>query len=117
MGYRKLGRDSAHRKALLRNLATEVIVHEKIETTLHKAKEARVIVEKMITLGKKGDLAARRRAAQVLRKMDAEDKTAIQKLFDDLAPRYADRNGGYTRIIRLGNRRGDDAEVVILELV
>ncbi len=117
MGYRKLGRDSAHRKSLLRNLATDVIVHERIETTLHKAKESRVLVEKLITLGKKGDLASRRRAASVLRNVEVDGQSALQKLFSDIAPRYKDRNGGYTRIIRLENRRGDDAEVVILELV
>lgn len=117
MGYRKLGRDSAHRKALLRNLATDMIVHERIETTIHKAKETRKITEKLITLGKKGDLASRRRAAQIIRNVSVEDKTALQKLFSDIGPRYADRNGGYTRILRLGNRRGDDAEIVILELV
>lgn len=119
MGYRKLGRVSAHRKSMLRNLATDVIVNDSIETTLHRAKETRRLVDKLVTLGKKGDLASRRRAAAILMNVNikGEDKTALQRLFDDVAPRYADRNGGYTRIIRLDNRRGDDAEVVILELV
>ncbi len=119
MGYRKLGRVSAHRKSMLRNLATDVIVHDSIETTLHRAKETRRLVDKLVTLGKKGDLASRRRAAAILMNVEVkgENKTALQRLFDDVAPRYADRNGGYTRIIRLDNRRGDDAEVVILELV
>ncbi len=119
MGYRKLGRSSAHRKSMLRNLATDVIVNDSIETTLHRAKEAQRLVDKLVTLGKKGDLASRRRAASILMKVNikSEDRTALQRLFDEVAPRYADRAGGYTRIIRLDNRRGDDAEVVILELV
>ncbi len=117
MGYRKLGRVSAHRKSMLRNLATDVIANDSIETTLHRAKETQRLVDKLVTLGKKGDLASRRRAASILMNVKVEDKTVLQKLFDDVASRYTDRNGGYTRIIRLGKRRGDDAEVVILELV
>ncbi len=117
MGYRKLGRVSAHRKSMLRNLATDVIANDSIKTTLHRAKETQRLVDKLVTLGKKGDLASRRRAASILMNVQVEDKTVLQRLFDDVAPRYTERNGGYTRIIRLENRRGDDAEVVILELV
>ncbi|MFV0499341.1 MAG: 50S ribosomal protein L17 [Bacilli bacterium] len=119
MGYRKLGRSSAHRKSMLRNLATDVITNDSIETTFHRAKETQRLVDKLVTLGKKGDLASRRKAASILMNVDikSEDKTALQRLFDDVAPRYKERQGGYTRIIKLDNRRGDDAEVVILELV
>ncbi|HJE96482.1 50S ribosomal protein L17 [Ligilactobacillus acidipiscis] len=126
MAYRKLGRDSAHRKAMLRNLTTDVIVNGKVVTTEPRAKEARKFVEKMITLGKKGDLAARRRAAAFMMDVVAdvkedEDKvviqTALQKLFDEVAPRYAERNGGYTRILKMDQRRGDAAQMVVLELV
>ena len=126
MAYRKLGRDSAHRKAMLRNLTTDVIVNGKIVTTEPRAKEARKFVEKMITLGKKGDLASRRRAAAFMMDVVAdvkeeEDKvtiqTALQKLFDEVAPRYAERNGGYTRILKMDQRRGDAAHMVVLELV
>ncbi len=116
-GYRKLGRTSAHRKALLRNQTTDLIVNGEIVTTLEKAKELRKVAEKTITLGKKGDLAARRRAAAYLQNVTANDKTAVQVLFDDVAPKYADRNGGYTRIIKLGTRRGDNAELAKIELV
>ena len=126
MAYRKLGRDSAHRKAMLRNLTTDVIVNGKVVTTEPRAKEARKFVEKMITLGKKGDLASRRRAAAFMMDVVAdvkeeEDKvtiqTALQKLFDEVAPRYAERNGGYTRILKMDKRRGDAAQMVVLELV
>ncbi|GAW63941.1 50S ribosomal protein L17P [Ligilactobacillus acidipiscis DSM 15836] len=126
MAYRKLGRDSAHRKAMLRNLTTDVIVNGKVVTTEPRAKEARKFVEKMITLGKKGDLAARRRAAAFMMDVVAdvkedEDKvviqTVLQKLFDEVAPRYAERNGGYTRILKMDQRRGDAAQMVVLELV
>ncbi|HIZ95370.1 50S ribosomal protein L17 [Ligilactobacillus pobuzihii] len=126
MAYRKLGRDSAHRKAMLRNLTTDVIVNGKVVTTEPRAKEARKFVEKMITLGKKGDLASRRRAAAFMMDVVAdvkeeEDKvtiqTALQKLFDEVAPRYAERNGGYTRILKMDQRRGDAAHMVVLELV
>ena len=126
MGYRKLGRDSAHRKAMLRNLTTDVIVNGKVVTTEPRAKEARKFVEKMITLGKKGDLASRRRAAAFMMDVvadvkEAEDtvtiQTALQKLFDEVAPRYAERNGGYTRILKMDQRRGDAAHMVVLELV
>ena len=109
---RKFGRTTAHRKALFRNLVTALLEREKIRTTLPKAKELRSKVEKTITLGKKGTLHARRLA---LRKVN--DKAVLQKLFGPLAERYAKRNGGYTRIIRLGNRLGDDAPMAFIELV
>ena len=120
MAYRKLGRTSSQRKALLRDLATDLIINERIETTEQKAKELRSVVEKMITLGKRGDLHARRQAAAFIRKEVANEETgqdAVQKLFADTAPRYAERQGGYTRINKLGPRRGDAAEMVIIELV
>jgi large subunit ribosomal protein L17 len=120
MAYRKLGRTSAQRKALLRDLATDLIINERIETTESRAKELRSVVEKMITLGKRGDLHARRQAAAFIRNevADAENKQdALQKLFNDIAPRYEERQGGYTRIMKLGPRRGDGAPMVIIELV
>jgi large subunit ribosomal protein L17 len=120
MAYAKLGRDSAGRKALFRDLATDLIINERIETTEAKAKELRSIVEKMITLGKRGDLHARRQAAAFIRRevADTESGTdAIQKLFSDIAPRYEERQGGYTRILKVGPRRGDGAPMVIIELV
>ncbi|UBH08826.1 50S ribosomal protein L17 [Macrococcus armenti] len=122
MGYRKLGRTSDQRKAMLRDLATSLIVNERIETTEARAKELRKIVEKLITLGKRGDLHARRQAATVLRRVEIlnEDETtqfAIQKLFADIAPRYTERQGGYTRTMKVGPRRGDGSEMVIIELV
>ncbi|BDR57245.1 50S ribosomal protein L17 [Xylocopilactobacillus apis] len=126
MSYRKFGRDSGHRKAMLRNLTTDLIVHERITTTEAKAKDLRSIVEKMITLGKRGDLHARRQAAAYVRNVIAstEEKdeevvveSALQKLFSDLATRYAERNGGYTRIYKTVSRRGDGAPMVVIELV
>ncbi|MGN1401678.1 MAG: 50S ribosomal protein L17 [Bacillus sp. (in: firmicutes)] len=120
MGYRKLGRTSSQRKALLRDLATDLIVHERIETTEAKAKELRSVVEKMITLGKRGDLHARRQAAAFIRNEVADVESgqdALQKLFSDIAPRYAERQGGYTRIMKMGPRRGDGAPIVVIELV
>ena len=126
MGYRKLGRTSSQRKAMLRDLATDLIVHERIQTTEARAKELRSVVEKMITLGKRGDLHARRQVAQFIRRelVTATDEEgneteifAIQKLFDNVAPRYAERQGGYTRIMKMGPRRGDGAPVVVIELV
>jgi len=117
-GYRKLNRRSDQRKAMLRDLVTQLIIHERIETTETKAKELRRLVEKMITLGKKNTLASRRQAAQTVRFLDTnEDKNALQKLFDDIAPRYAERQGGYTRIYKVGPRRGDATEMAIIELV
>ena len=111
-GYRKLGRPTAHRKTMLRNLVTDLLREGRISTTLHRAKETRRIAEKMITLAKRGDLHARR---QVLAYVMDED--VVTKLFDEIAPKYAERNGGYTRILKLGPRRGDCAEMVFLELV
>lgn len=120
MGYRKLGRDSSARKALLRDLTTDLIINERIQTTEPKAKEIRAQVEKMITLGKRGDLHARRQAAAFVRKEVADEETgqdAVQKLFDDVAKRYEERQGGYTRVMKLGPRRGDGAPMAIIELV
>lgn len=122
MGYRKLGRTSAHRKAMLRNLVTALIVHGKIETTVTRAKEVRSLAEKMITFGKKGDLSARRNAARFMQPVavkttEGDSQLALKKLFEEVAPKYADRNGGYTRILRVGPRRGDGAETAIIELV
>lgn len=122
MGYRKLGRTSDQRKAMLRDLATSLIISERIETTEARAKEVRSVVEKLITLGKKGDLASRRNAAKTLRNVEIlnEDEitqTALQKLFGEIAERYTERQGGYTRILKQGPRRGDGAESVIIELV
>ncbi len=109
---RKLGRTSSHRKALLRNMVTEFLDKEKLVTTVAKAKELRPFAEKMITLGKRETLHARRQALAVIRSRDV-----VHKLFDSLAPRFSDRNGGYTRIIRLGYRKGDSAEMALLELL
>ena len=126
MSYRKLGRTSSQRKALLRDLTTDLLIHERITTTEARAKEVRSTAEKMITLGKRGDLHARRQAAAFLRNEIADVKedgdtvvvqSALQKLFSDVAPRYAERNGGYTRILKTAPRRGDAAQMVILELV
>ena len=122
MGYRKLGRTSDQRKAMLRDLATSLIVSERIETTEARAKEVRSVVEKLITLGKKGDLASRRNAAKTLRNVeilneDDSTQTALQKLFGEIAERYSECQGGYTRILKVGPRRGDGAESVIIELV
>ncbi|WRN72070.1 50S ribosomal protein L17 [Staphylococcus aureus] len=122
MGYRKLGGTSDQRKAMLRDLATSLIISERIETTEARAKEVRSVVEKLITLGKKGDLASRRNAAKTLRNVeilneDETTQTALQKLFGEIAERYTERQGGYTRILKQGPRRGDGAESVIIELV
>ena len=126
MSYRKLGRTSSQRKAMLRDLTTDLIINERIETTEARAKEIRSTTEKMITLGKRGDLAARRLAAAYVRNevadvREEDDKivvqSALQKLFSDIAPRYAERQGGYTRILKTEPRRGDAAQMVIIELV
>ena len=126
MSYRKLGRTSSQRKAMLRDLTTDLLINERIVTTEPRAKEVRSTAEKMITLGKRGDLHARRQAAAYVRNEIAsveeqEDsvivKSALQKLFSDLAPKYADRKGGYTRILKTAPRRGDGAPMVIIELV
>lgn len=112
MGYRKLGRNTGHRKAMLRNLVTSLLEKERIETTETRAKEVRSLAEKMITLGKRGDLHARRQALGYV-----TTEAVVAKLFDDVAKRYEDRQGGYTRIIKIGPRLGDSAPMVYLELV
>ena len=126
MSYRKFGREKGPRRAMLRNLTTELIVNGRIETTEAKAKTVRSSVDKMVSLGKRGDLSARRQAAAYLQNMvadvtETDDKikvtTALQKLFDEIAPKYKDRNGGYTRIRKTMPRRGDGAPMVILEFV
>ncbi|MBX5435829.1 MAG: 50S ribosomal protein L17 [Alicyclobacillaceae bacterium] len=120
MPYRKLGRTTGARKALLRSLVTDLFLYERIETTEAKAKELRSIADKMITLAKRGDLHSRRLVAAYVRRErlgDLSGQDAIQKLFSEIAPRYADRNGGYTRILKLGPRRGDAAPMVLIELV
>lgn len=109
---RKLGRTTAHRKALLRNLATALLEHERIITTEPKAKELRRVADKLVTLGKRGDLHARRQALQVV-----QSTAVVQKLFNVIAPRLAERHGGYTRILRLGYRPGDAAAMAAIELV
>jgi large subunit ribosomal protein L17 len=109
---RKLGRPTPHRKALLRNLCTSLFEHERITTTLEKAKELRPLAEKLITLGKDGNLHSRRQAAANLL-----NAATVKKLFDTIANRFADRNGGYTRIIKLGHRRGDGANLALIELL
>jgi len=108
----KLGRNTSHRRALLRNLVTSIIINDRIETTLTKAKASRPLVEKMITLGKNGSVHARRQALAYLLTPDSVDR-----LFSTVAPRYATRNGGYSRIIRMGPRKGDSAEVAVIELL
>ena len=111
-GYKKLGRNSAHRKSMLRNLVTDLFREGRITTTLDRAKEAGREAEKLVTLAKRGDLHARRQVhAYVF------DEDVVTKLFDEIAPEYAERNGGYTRVLKLGPRQGDNAEVVYLELV
>lgn len=126
MSYRKLGRTSSQRKALLRDLTTDLIVNGQITTTEARAKEVRKTADKMVTLAKRGDLASRRKAAAVIRNVVADVKedgdniriqSALQHLFEELAPKYADRNGGYTRILKTMPRRGDGAPMVILEFV
>ncbi|MGQ9557127.1 MAG: 50S ribosomal protein L17 [Desulfurispora sp.] len=112
MGYRKLGVNTGHRKAMLRNLVSSLIKEERIQTTESRAKEVKRLADKMVTLAKRGDLHARRQALAYI-----YDEDVVRKLFDTVGPRYADRNGGYTRIIRTGFRRGDAAPMVVLELV
>ena len=113
MAYRKLGRDNQHRRSMLATLTKEVIKNEQIKTTEKRAKEVRKFVDKMITYGKKNDLVSRRKALAFLH----NDKEVVNKLFNDIAPRYKKRNGGYTQILKLTERRGDDALMVILKLV
>lgn len=127
MGYSKFGRDSARRKALMRDLVTDLIINGSIETTLPKAKTLQKLADKMVTLGKKGTLAARRQAAELIRfEMAVEvndegevvkEQYAIQKLFSEIAPKYANRNGGYTRVLKTGPRRGDAAPMAIIAFV
>ena len=113
MAYRKLGRDNKHRRSMLATLTKQVVENESITTTDTRAKEVRKFVEKMITYGKKGDLVSRRKALAFLH----NDKAAVEKIFNDLAKRYENRNGGYTQILKVAERRGDDALMVILKLV
>lgn len=126
MGYRKLGRNSSQRKAMLRDLVSDLVINERIVTTKTRAKETQRLAEKMITLGKRGDLHARRQAAAFLRNelatvAETEEEiivqSTLQKLFDDIAPRFANRNGGYTRVLNTEPRRGDGAPMAILEFV
>jgi len=113
MAYRKLGVDNKHRRSMLANITKDVIMNGKVQTTETRAKEVRKFVDKMITYGKDGSLVSRRKALAFLQNDDA----AVKKVFNELAPKYATRNGGYTRIIKLSEKRGDDALMVILELV
>ncbi|MDA8353496.1 MAG: 50S ribosomal protein L17 [Firmicutes bacterium] len=128
MAQSKLGRKTSARKALFRDLVTDLIIHERIKTTAARAKEVRSIADKMITLAKQGDLHARRQAAAFVRtnrsrteqagdNVNHESVDAVKKLFEEVGPRYEERNGGYTRIIKIGPRRGDATEMVYLELV
>ncbi len=109
---RKLGRTSSHRKAMMRNLVTSLMEHEKVTTTDAKAKELRGVADKMITLGKRGTLHARRQALSFIR-----DNSITKKVFEELSPRYTERAGGYTRIVKIGNRAGDNAPISIIELM
>lgn len=112
VAHRKLNRTASHRKAMFANMAASLITHEQIVTTLPKAKELKPIMDKLVTLAKKGDLAARRRAIAKVR-----DQDAVRKLFDVVGERYADRNGGYTRVLKAGFRHGDNAPMAVIELV
>lgn len=116
-GYTKLNRNSSNRKALIRDLATQLIMHERIETTLTKAKEVRRTVEKLITLAKKGDLNSIRIAEKTVRDLKIDDTYAIKKLVEEIGPKYKERNGGYTRIYKTGPRLGDSSPMAIIELV
>ncbi len=109
---RTLSRTASHKKATMRNMATSLFLHERIETTTAKAKELRPFAERLITLSKRGDLHARRLAGRLI-----ADRQVLGKLFDDIGPRFTERSGGYTRILKLGNRRGDAAEMALIELV
>jgi len=112
VAYAKLGRNTGHRKAMLRNLVTSLLRDERITTTESRAKEVKSIAEKMVTLAKQGDLSARRQALEYI-----YEEKVVRKLFDTYGPRYAERQGGYTRIVKLGHRRGDAAQMVLLEMV
>jgi len=120
LGYRRLGRDSAQRKALLRDLITDLIINDRIETTLHKAKELKRLADKMVTLGKANTLSSKVQASKLIR-FEYTDETkqqyAVQKLFSEIAVKYKDRNGGYTRVLKTGPRRGDSAPMAIIEFV
>lgn len=111
-GYRKLGRSTSHRNLMLRNLVTSLLKNGRIETTVTRAKEARKLAEKMITLAKRGDLHARRQVLSFV-----TDKEVVKVLFEEIAPKYQERNGGYTKIYKLGPRRGDAAPMALIELV
>ena len=126
MAYRKLGRTSSQRKALLRDLVSDLIINERIKTTVTRAKEVRKLADKLVTLGKKGDIHSRRQAASILRNElatveETEDaiivESVVQKLFNEIAPRFETRNGGYTRVLKTEPRRGDGAPMAILEFV
>lgn len=118
MAYSRLRRTSNQRKALMRDLVTDLIIHEQIETTEAKAKELRKLADRMVTLGKKGTLAARRQAAKMVRPENvSETETALQKLFGPLAERFQDREGGYTRVLKTIARRGDNAPMAIIQFV
>ncbi|WP_027108733.1 50S ribosomal protein L17 [Lacticigenium naphthae] len=126
MGYRKLGRTSSQRKAMLRDLTSDLIINERIITTVTRAKEVSSLADKMVTLAKRGDLHARRQAAQFVRNelatVEENDEeiivqTVLQKLFNDLGPRFNERKGGYTRVLKTGPRRGDGAPMAVLEFV
>lgn len=126
MGYRKLGRTSSQRKALLRDLVSDLVINDRITTTVPRAKETSKLADKLVTLGKKGDLHARRQALSILRDElatveETEDEiiveSVVQKLFNDIAPRYETRNGGYTRVLKTEPRRGDGAPMAVLEFV
>jgi len=126
MAKRKLGRTSSQRKALLRDLVSDLIINERIKTTKARAKETSRMADKLVTLGKRGDLHARRQADKVLRNelaavAETEEaiivESVVQKLFNEIAPRFEDRNGGYTRVLKMGPRRGDGAEMAMLEFV
>lgn len=121
MAHKKLGKTTSHRKAMFRDLVTDLIINERIVTTEVKAKELRSFAEKMVTLGKRGDLHAKRQAAAFVRNEAADtdevEQNAVQKLFNDIAGRYDERQGGYTRIHKLGPRRGDNTPMAIIEFV
>ena len=117
-GYSRLARNTAQRKALLRDLVTDLILNGSIQTTLAKAKELKRLADKMVSLGKQNTLASRRQAAKLVRpEKDSEGNYALQKLFNEIAPRFANRNGGYTRVIKTGVRRGDAAELAVIQFV
>lgn len=111
-GYNNLGRESSHRRAMIRNMATSLVKHESITTTLTKAKAIRSVVEKLVTLGKKGEIHHRRLAARTL-----QENGAVAKLFNEIAPRFQDRQGGYLRILKLGERFGDGAHMAVIQFV